>query len=209
MRLVELVIDSEDDEERWRLREEFLREHRVRGVDWRAFTEEVLENVDEQVETFGLQVVQHDHGGDYYEWHIERRAHENEEEYEAPEQSKQHHCDCVVNWKAYADEVLEKVDQQLEKLGLEVVQHFHGGDYFDWHIDERLPGNNAPPKESPEAEEFRQWYVEMRGGQAAVDSGRGRGKEHLEGWRKRRRVYLDALKATPSGGCNDDEYHDI
>ena len=43
----------------------------------------------------------------------------------------------VVDWKAYADEILQTVDRQLAPFGLEVVEYEHGGDYYMWCIEKR------------------------------------------------------------------------
>ena len=131
---------------------------------------------------------------------------DGDEEYQqALEHFERNHCVRAVDWKVFAEEVLEKVDQQLERFGLEVLLHHHGGDYYEWHIDKRRPGSNAPPKESPEAVEFWQRFVGATGGQEAVDSRAGRGKEHLDEWREGRRAYFAALKAKSDGGNNEDE----
>lgn len=206
MHWVEVGFDTDNEEEYEQALEQLEHEYRVRVADWKVFAEEVLEKVDRQLEMFGLQVVQHDHGGDYYEWHIGRRAGDNEEEYDQSlEQSKRHHCDCVVNWRAFPDEVLEKIDPQLERFGLEIVQHFHGGDYYEWHIDKRLPGNNTPSPWADPAE--TEWLLELVG--VRDPHGPGRGKERLAQWRKERRAYLDALKAKSDGSYNDGEYDDL
>ena len=59
MRLVEVVINRDNDEEYQQALEQFNDDHCVRAVDWKVFTDEVLEKVDQQLERFGLEVLQH------------------------------------------------------------------------------------------------------------------------------------------------------
>lgn len=101
-----------------------------------------------------------------------------------------------TDWKAYVDEVLEKVDEQLAAFGLEVVEYEHGGDYYQWHIEQRVPGSDAWLKSHRE-EQKRATAIVMkflRKTKEERDAGRWRGKEHLEPWRERRRKQFAARK---------------
>src|SRR5947199_1673332 len=49
-----------------------------------------------------------------------------------------------VDWKAYADTILEIVDEQLAAFNLEVVEYETGGDSFVWRIEKRAaPGGDS------------------------------------------------------------------
>ena len=73
MRLVQFVCNAEDEEEYRRAVEQHERDKMVRSADWKVYADDVLQKVDEQLAAFGLEVIQYETGGDYYEWHIERR----------------------------------------------------------------------------------------------------------------------------------------
>src|SRR5512142_2171216 len=65
---------------------------------------------------------------------------EDDEEYRgAADQNEPDKMVCSADWKVYADDVLQKVDEQLAGFGLEVIQYETGGDYYEWHIERRIP----------------------------------------------------------------------
>ena len=108
-----------------------------------------------------------------------------------------------VDWKVYADDVLERMDEQLAAFGLEVVQHETGGDEYDWHIEERAPGCGARKKVvSPKAEYVSQWYLAHLN-QVKRDANNCRGPEDLKLWREQRREQFTALKRDRCNGTDE------
>ena len=49
-------------------------EPNLRTASWKQCSEEALQAIDNQLEAFGLEIVQFDYPGDQYVWKIETRA---------------------------------------------------------------------------------------------------------------------------------------
>ena len=125
---------------------------------------------------------------------------EDEEEYRR--MVEQHERDKMVrsvDWKVYADDVLQKVDEQLVAFGLEVIEYEHGGDYYEWHIERRIPGTAAGAgwrEKKALQKEAVQFFSDLFGwDQEHWDARSCRGKEEVEPWREERRRQFAALKA--------------
>ena len=138
---------------------------------------------------------------------------EDDEEYRSA--VEQHERDKMVrsaDWNVYADEVLQKIDEQLAAFGLEVIQYETGSDYYEWHIERRIPRSaeeaateavwreekarqeTAPIKllSMKEAMEF----FSNRFGWSQEDWDPGnRNKDALEPWREEHRRQFAAVKA--------------
>ena len=70
MRFVEMIWN--EDEQKY----EDEDDEAVASIDWKAYADDILKLVDEQLTPFGLEVFQYDHGGDYYMWRIDKRTSE-------------------------------------------------------------------------------------------------------------------------------------
>lgn len=46
----------------------------VRGCDWKSHADFILDEIDEQLAPFGLEVVLYETGGDNYVWRIDTRV---------------------------------------------------------------------------------------------------------------------------------------
>jgi hypothetical protein len=68
MRIAEMTWN--DDEEGY----EEYEDEAVGSVDWKEHADTILEIVDDQLATCGLEIVEYDTDGDYYMWRIEKRA---------------------------------------------------------------------------------------------------------------------------------------
>jgi hypothetical protein len=64
-----------------------------------------------------------------------------------------------ADWKVFAEDVLEKIDEQLAVFGLEICQHETGGDYYEWYIDNRVAGTSPTKSVSPEDEWFQRLNI--------------------------------------------------
>ena len=69
MRLVEMIWNEDEEYEH-------DGDEAIASVDWKAYADDILKLVDEQLAPFGLEVFQYDHGGDYYMWRIDKRTSE-------------------------------------------------------------------------------------------------------------------------------------
>ena len=82
------------------------------------------------------------------------------------EEGLEHNDDAGgVDWQAYADEILEIVDEQLAAFDLEVVEYDTCGDDFMWRIDRRAapgPDSEAAKLRRLEAERARRSMGELR-----------------------------------------------
>ena len=129
---------------------------------------------------------------------------EDEEEYSSA--IEQHERDKMVrsaDWKVYADDVLQKVDEQLAAFGLEVFQYETGSDYYEWHIERRIPRSATEAaaeaawleEKARQEKEAVQVVSDLLGWSQEDWDSRGRREEDLESWREERRRQFAALKA--------------
>jgi hypothetical protein len=128
MRLVQFVCNVEDEEEYRRAVEQHERDKMVRSADWKVYADEVLQKVDEQLAAFGLEVFQYETGGDYYEWHIERRIPRSATE-------------------AAAEAAWREERARQEKEAVEVVWGFLGLSQEDWVAESRKEDALEPWRE--------------------------------------------------------------
>jgi len=128
MRFVQYLYDAEDEEEYSSAIEQHERDKMVRSADWKVYADDVLQKVDEQLAAFGLEVFQYETGGDYYEWHIERRTTRSAEDAAAE-----------AAW-------LEEKARQ-EKEAVQVVSAFLGWSQEDLFGDSRKEGALEPWRE--------------------------------------------------------------
>jgi hypothetical protein len=129
---------------------------------------------------------------------------EDEEEYRSA--IEQHERDKMVrsaDWKVYADDVLQKVDEQLAAFGLEVFQYETGSNYYEWHIERRIPrsATEAAAEAAWLEEKARQEKEAVQVVSAFLSLSQedlvahNRKEDALGPWREERRRQFVALKA--------------